>query len=247
MSDDLHIFRTQGLLAEHLAGAFVACARDAIASRGAFTVALAGGTTPRAAYALLAQEPRRTRVRWDAVNVYFGDERCVPPHDTQSNYRMAKESFFDAVALPSSQVHRMRGEIEPQRAALEYALLLRSTLGETPHLDLVMLGLGADAHTASLFPDLDPMTDDDALVRAVYAESAKMWRITLTPTVINGAREVVFAVAGAQKARALKAVREGPRDPTRYPAQIIRPQGGRLVWLVDAEAAVSLSPDSASR
>lgn len=238
---ELMVFRSQALLAEALADAFVAASRDAIAARECFTVALAGGNTPRDAYALLAKEPRRSQVLWSAVDVYFGDERCVPPNDAQSNYRMAADALLNHVPIPQSQVHRMQGEIAPEKAALDYAVLLRSTFGETPHLDLVMLGIGADGHTASLFPGEDPMTDDDALARAVYAANARMWRITITPRVINGAREVIFGVAGAEKAQALLAVREGPRAPVRYPAQVVQPHGGRTMWLVDAAASEALT------
>ncbi len=237
---ELHVFRTPELLAQHLADAFVFSARDAIATRDAFTVALAGGNTPRDAYALLAQEPRRSRVHWDAVHVYFGDERCVPPEDPQSNYHTAKVTLLDAVPIPNAHVHRMRGEIAPEQAAIEYARILRDHLGDAPHLDLVMLGIGADGHTASLFPGENPLTDDDALVRAVYARSVAMWRLTLTPRVINGAHEVVIGVSGKEKAAALKTAREGPRDPTHFPAQIVNPPNGRVLWLVDAEAASSV-------
>ncbi len=236
-ADDLHVFRTPELLAQGLADAFVASARDAIATRGRFTVALAGGTTPHDAYALLADDPRRSRVAWSAVHVYFGDERCVPPDDPASNYRTAKQTFLDAVAIPAAQVHRMRGEIDPQRAALDYACDLRDSLGNAPQLDLCMLGLGADAHTASLFPGSDPFVDDDALARAVYAESVRMWRITITPKVINDSREVLFGVSGTEKTAALKAVREESYHPWRYPAQVVKPHGGRVLWYVDAAAA----------
>lgn len=237
--DELHVFRTPELLAQGLADAFVASARDAIAARGRWSVALAGGTTPRGAYELLACDPRARLVDWAAVEVYFGDERCVPPTDGASNYRTAREALLDAVPIPAAQIHRMRGEIEPRRAALEYARVLRDTLGDAPRFDLCMLGLGPDGHTASLFPGSDPLADDDALARAVYAQtaSATAWRLTLTPKVINGAREVLFGVSGAQKAAAVKAVREGPRDPRRFPAQIVAPYAGRVLWYVDAAAA----------
>jgi 6-phosphogluconolactonase len=234
---DLMVYHTPAQLAEALADAFVAAARDAIAARDSFSVALAGGNTPRDAYSLLAKEPRRSKVAWQNVHVFFGDERCVPPIDPQSNYRMAKETLLGAVSIPESQVHRMRGELAPEQAALDYAQILRDRFGSSPHLDLIMLGMGADGHTASLFPGQDPMTDDDLLVRAVYSEPAKMWRITLTPHVLNGAREVVFGIAGSEKNAAFKAVREGPRNPTRYPAQIVKPHGGRLLWLADSAAA----------
>jgi 6-phosphogluconolactonase len=224
-------------LAELLADAFVSAARDAVAARERFAVALAGGSTPRGAYELLAIEPRRSQVSWDAVRFYFGDERCVPPEDPESNYGMARDALLAPLGVPQTHVHRMRGEIPPAQAAVEYALILRETLGEAPQLDLCMLGIGADGHTASLFPGHDPLTDDDDLVRAVYGEAVEMWRLTITPKVINSSREVLFGVSGAQKAAALRAIREGPYDPVRYPAQIVRPHGGRVVWIADAAAA----------
>lgn len=237
MSADLHVFRTPSLLAEGIADAFVGAARDAIAARRIFNVALAGGTTPRGAYELLAREPRRSQVDWESVRFYFGDERCVPPGDPQSNYRMADDALLEPIGAPAEHVYRMRGEILPQAAALAYAQLLRDTLGEAPQLDLCMLGVGADAHTASLFPGHDPATDDDLLVRAVYGEAVRMWRLTITPRVINNAREVLFGVSGTEKAPALHAIREASYDPARYPAQIVRPHGGRVLWMVDAQAA----------
>lgn len=237
VTEQLHVFPTAELLAQGLADAFVASSRDAIAARESFKVALAGGNTPRGAYELLASDRYRSHVAWQNVHVYFGDERCVPPDDPASNYHMARETLLDAVPIPPSQVYRMHGEMPPRQAGLEYARLLRDTLGDSPQLDLVMLGLGADAHTASLFPGSDPLTDDDALCRAVYSESARMWRITLTPKVLNLAREVLFGVSGAEKASALKAVREGAYDPAHYPAQIVKPHSGRLLWYVDTAAA----------
>ncbi len=236
-AEQLHVFRTAKLLAQNLADAFIASARDAIAAREKFSVALAGGDTPRAAYELLASDSYRSHVAWQHVHVYFGDERCVPPDDPASNYRMARETLLDAVPIPPSQIYRMHGEMPPQQAALEYARLLRNTLGDAPQLDLVMLGLGIDAHTASLFPGSDPTTDDEALCRAVYSESARMWRITLTPKVLNLGREVLFGVSGAKKASALRVAREGAYDPVHYPAQVVKPHSGRLLWYVDAAAA----------
>lgn len=204
-----------------------------MAERGAFRVALSGGSTPRAAYELLGQEALRDELSWSDVFIYFGDERCVPPTDEQSNYRMAQETFLDAVGIPHANVHRIRGEADPGHAANEYASILRADLGNTPQLDLMMLGLGSDGHTASLFPGSPPDTDDESLVRAVYAQSQMMWRVTMTPKVINHAHTVVFAVEGAAKAQILAAVYEGPVDPVKYPAQIVHPISGRLMWFVD--------------
>ena len=238
---ELQISRDSRALARALAELFVATGRMAAAERGSFHVALSGGETPRAAYELLAQDPFREELSWSDVFVYFGDERCVPPDDEQSNYRMARKAFLDAVGIPHGNVHRIRGEIDPGHAANEYASILRTDLGNVPHLDLVLLGLGPDGHTASLFPGTPPDTDDSALVRAVYGQSQMMWRVTMTPEVINAAHTVAFAVEGPDKAAILAAVYEGPVDPVMYPAQIVRPTSGRLLWLVDELAAGMLS------
>ena len=208
-----------------------------MAERGVFRVALSGGNTPRASYELLGQDPLRSEVSWSDVFIYFSDERCVPPTDEQSNYRMAQRAFLDAIPIPPANVHRIRGEIDPGHAANEYASLLRLDLGDAPHLDLVLLGLGKDGHTASLFPGTPPDTDDEGLVRAVYSESLISWRVTMTPKLINFARNVAFAVVGPEKAEILARVYEGPVDPIKYPAQIIHPVAGRLFWFVDELAA----------
>ncbi|MGA8384562.1 MAG: 6-phosphogluconolactonase [Candidatus Cybelea sp.] len=234
---DLLVYADAGAVALALAEYFVATGELAIAERGKFTVALSGGNTPRAAYELLAAGPLCASLSWNDVFIYFGDERCVPPGDERSNYRMAREAFLDAVPIPSANVARMRGEIDPGLAANEYASILRASLGELPRLDLVMLGLGEDGHTASLFPGIAQEIEGNSLVEAAYAQSQAMWRLTMTPKVINAARRVVFAVEGAAKARALAAVYEGPRDPITYPAQLVQPSSGELRWLVDEAAA----------
>jgi len=236
----LKVYRDPPALARALAEFFVTTGTLAAADRGAFRVALSGGNTPRAAYELLAQIPLRDELSWSDVFVYFGDERCVPPDDEQSNYRMARKAFLDSVPIPAANVHRIAGEIDPGLAANEYASVLRTDLGDRPEFDLIMLGLGSDGHTASLFPGTPPDTDDAALVRAVYAQSQMMWRVTITPAVINRARAVVFAVEGAEKAQILATVLEGPRDPVKYPAQIVAPVSGRLLWMVDELAAGTL-------
>jgi 6-phosphogluconolactonase len=239
---ELRIYADAAAVAQALAEYFVAAAERAIAERGRFTVALSGGNTPRAAYELLAADPLRERLPWSDVFIYFGDERCVPPDDERSNYRMAREAFLDAVPIPSSNVHRIRGEIDPGQAVNEYASTLRANLGPLPQLDLVMLGLGEDGHTASLFPGNAQEIEAHSLVEAAYAQSQAMWRVTITPNVINAALRVVFAVEGAQKARALAAVYEGPLEPITYPAQLVQPSSGDLTWLVDEAAASLLRP-----
>ena len=208
----------------------------AIAARGLFALALAGGSTPKAAYALLASPAFRDRVAWSNTRVFFGDERCVPPDDDRSNYHMAAHAFLNSVPIPPENIHRMRGEDDPPTAARAYAAELQATLGDTPTFDLMLLGMGPDGHTASLFPGSDPTTDDEALVRAVYVDKLESHRLTLTPRVINASRCIVVATEGIAKAPALYAVLRGPHDPTVHPIQIVRPNGV-LNWIVDRAAA----------
>ena len=237
---ELHVYPDAATLARAVADLFARTADVAVAQRGAFHVALSGGNTPRATYELLAEEPLRDEIPWSSVFVYFGDERCVPPDDELSNYRMAEEAFLGKVPIPQANVHRIAGEVDPGHAANEYASLLRTDFGNAPQFDLVMLGLGPDGHTASLFPGASLETEAGSLVRAVYAQSQGMWRVTITPAVINSARNVAFAVEGPEKAQILAAVLEGPIDPVKYPAQIVHPSSGRLIWLVDESAAAML-------
>ncbi len=237
---DLHVFETPEEVAAGVADAFVADAERAVQDRGAFFVALAGGSTPKAAYALLAQTPRDQRVDWRHVHVYFGDERCVAPDSAESNYNMAREALLSRVPVPEENVHRMRGEDDPEQAARAYASQLVQAMGDTPVFDLIMLGMGTDAHTASLFPGSDPQTDEDRLVRAVYVEKLSAHRITLTPRVLNNARHVLVATEGLPKAPALYAVRCGPYDPVERPIQVLAPRSGTLSWYVDRKAAAEL-------
>lgn len=237
---DLRIVQSEAQLAERLADIFIADAKSAIAARGAFNVAFAGGTTPKAAYELLARDERKPQIEWSKVQVFFSDERCVPPNDVDSNYRMAKLALLDHIDIPRVNVHRMRGEIDAPKAAEEYAALLRAHFGNEPHFDLIMLGMGPDGHTASLFPGADPQDAAEKLVRAVYVDKFSTYRITFTPHAINAARHVVVATAGAAKADALRAVLKGKYDPIDYPVQIVHPLEGTLTWLVDRAAAAQL-------
>ena len=237
---ELHVLSDPAAVAQALAEIVVESAELAIAERGTFSIALAGGSTPKAAYELLATDGYRRRIEWRKVRIYFGDERCVPPQDPQSNYGMARAAFLDEVRVPAENVRRMRGEIAPEDAAKEYARFLIEDLGDPPRFDLVLLGMGPDGHTASLFPGSDPREDEGSYVRAVYSESAQMWRLTLTPAILNGARKIVFAVEGSAKAGMLATVREGPFEPSVRPSQIINPVSGQLLWLVDEAAAADL-------
>jgi len=230
-------------LAEATARHVVEQAQAAIAARGVFSIALSGGSTPRELHLKLASPPLSDQVEWAHVHVFFGDERFVPPDDPQSNYRMARETLLSRVPIPPENVHRMRGELPPEEAAADYERQLKEFFkDEPPRLDVILLGMGDNGHTASLFPGLTAVHEQQRGVVAEYVAEVGMWRITLTPLVINLAREVIFLVAGAAKADMLHQVLEGPYAPAERPAQIVRPAPGEVVWLVDAAAAAKLSP-----
>ncbi len=237
---------------DHLAHAaarrFLEVAIVAIESRGRCSVALSGGTTPRALYELLGSGDYSDRVDWSQVHFFWGDERCVPPDDSESIYRMAKEALLDHIQVPADQVHRMKGELDPQRAAREYDALLRDFFSlkgnptDQQTFDLIYLGMGDDGHTASLFPHTEALQEHDRWVTANYVPKLEDWRLTLTTPTINQAAEVVFLVGGAKKAETLRSVLEGPQAPMELPAQLIVPTLGRLSWFIDKEAAAELRP-----
>jgi 6-phosphogluconolactonase len=225
---------------------FVASARDAIADHRRFSVALSGGSTPRALYSLLAARPYHDQVDWSRVWVFWGDERTVPPTDPESNYRMAREAMLYHVPIPTTQVFRMHGEhADPEKAAALYEVDLRRAFalapGEVPRFDLILLGMGPDGHTASLFPHTAALHVADRLVVANHVEKLATWRLTLTAPVINNAAQVDFLVVGADKASALARVLQGPRDPDELPSQLVAPADGETIWLLDRAAASQLT------
>ncbi len=235
------IFENPEKLAEAAARAFVEKAAKAIAERGRFAVALAGGSTPKATYEVLSRDHARD-VGWPDVHVFFGDERAVPPDHEDSNYRMARGALLDHV--PVGSVHRMRGELPPDEAAASYEEeLLAFFGGEPPVLDLIMLGIGGDGHTASLFPETPALEVTGGLAVANPVPKLDTIRITLAVPVLNAARDINFLVAGEDKAEALKEILEGDADPRRYPAKLVRPPGGP-VWMVDRAAASMLENTS---
>jgi 6-phosphogluconolactonase len=240
---DLRVLGDGAELARAAAEEFSRRAGEAIRTRGRFSVALSGGSTPRRLFALLADpaEPFRDRIDWRAVHLFWGDERHVPPDHPESNFRMARETLLDRVEIPAANVHRMHGE-EPDaaRAAALYEDELRSFFGAMPRFDLVLLGLGADAHTASLFPGTAAVREREHWVAAPWIEKLGTFRITLTPAVFDRAAAVIFLVQGDEKAGALRAVLTGNRDPDCVPAQAVHPLDGEILWLVDRAAAREL-------
>jgi 6-phosphogluconolactonase len=221
--------------------------RARAAAGGRFAVALAGGSTPRGLYALLASEtgPFRDRVPWEKVQVFWGDERTVPPEHRDSNYRMAWDALLSRVPVPPANIHRIRAELPDARAAAEaYESELRSFFnlasGDDPVFDLILLGMGPDGHTASLFPGTDAVRETTRLVAAPWVEAQRSHRITLTPRAINPAARILFLVSGKDKAKTLRDVVEGEERPDLLPAQAIHPREGALLFLADREAAALL-------
>lgn len=231
--------RDAAALAEHARAVVLEQARSAIAERGAFRLALAGGSTPRTLYRMLATA-QADFARW---HVYFGDERAVPPEHADSNYRMAQEAWLGAGQVPGAQVHRMRGELGAGSAAAQYERELVESFGsrEVPRFDLVLLGMGEDGHTASLFPGTTALVETRLFVASTWVEKLSSNRITLTLRTLNAARQALFLVAGADKARALREVLHAREDGPRLPAALVRPWEGELTWLVDSAAASALA------
>jgi 6-phosphogluconolactonase len=221
-------------LTEETARRIIAKADELLAdNQHFFSLVLSGGSTPKALYELLASEPYRTQLNWSKVEIYFGDERCVPPDHADSNYLMAYEAMLSKLPIPECNIHRMRGELPPEQAAMEYGMMLKEKFhDEGP--DLVLLGMGEDGHTASLFPGTSALTETHHRCVANHVPQLNTWRITMTYPFLNKAAEVMMLISGIGKAKVLEEVLEGP--PGKYPIQGIAPKG-KLTWLLDAPAA----------
>lgn len=232
-------------LAQAAAERFIETAENAIQSHGVFSVALSGGSTPQSLYHLLATEPYSERIDWANVQIFWGDERCVPPDHQDSNYLHAKETLLNLVAIPEANIHRIQGELPPEQAAESYEeTLLRYFSGlksdeerDNARFDLVLLGMGDDGHTASLFPGTAVIHENTRWVAALYVDKLASWRVTLTPAILNRAANIIFLVSGQAKSYTLEKVIYGSFQPDRYPSQIIRPVNGTLSWMVDEGAA----------
>ncbi len=230
-------------LARRAAEQLVDIAEEAVAKRGRARIAISGGSTPKAAFQLLADpgQPFLKRMPWEKLDLYWVDERTVPPDHPESNYRMTREAMLDRVPLKPEQIHRMEGELEPDVAASRYESLLRNTFrlegAETPRFDLVQLGMGDDGHTASLFPHTEALHEMGRLVTANQVPQKDTWRVTLTWPVINQGSSVFFLIGGKNKAELVKEVFKGQRDPERLPSQLIWPASGILTLILDKDAA----------
>ncbi len=240
---NIHIFATPDDVAHAAAERFVVLANECVQNQGLFSVALAGGSTPRRLYELLATESFRDKIDWSRIHIFFGDERAVPHDHPDSNFRMANDALLKKISIPSENVHAMNGAGDVVENVRSYDRELKAffSAAEWPRFDLVLLGLGKDAHTASLFPGTAALSETRAWVVANRVEELSTYRLTLSPPAINAAANVEFLVTGNNKAEALAAVIDGPVDTKRFPAQLIQPLDGNLIWLVDAEAAAQLT------
>ena len=226
-------------MARGAAERFVELGQAAIDARGCFSVGLAGGSTPKRTYELLASEAYREQLNWSKVHIFFGDEPCVPPDHSESNYRMANEALISRVSIPQPNVHRINGLGDAVANASLYEDELRTFFNPAswPRFDLVLLGMGDDGHTASLFPGTKALVEPRAWVVANWVEKFGAFRITLTAPAINHAANIAFLVTGATKAERLLEVLRGALDPEKLPSQLIQPLDGSLFWLVDKAAA----------
>ena len=244
MNPEIRIFEDNEALSFAAADIFARAARQAISVRGRFLTALSGGGTPLGMYRLLAAEPFRSEMEWDKTHIFWGDERCVPPDDPGSNYPQAQETLLALVPIPPDNIHRIKGELTPQVASDDYTQLLiqfAEADRDWPRFDFILLGMGEDGHTASLFPGSPVDVDASVLPVTAHYQDRPANRVTLTPPVINDAHLVVFLTTGAAKAVTLSRVLSDKKNDIKLPAQRIQPHDGKLVWLVDKGAASQLT------
>lgn len=234
-----------------VAAHIVAQANDAVRARGVFHLALSGGSTPKGLFALLVDDDAlRAEMPWDKTRIWWSDERSVPPDDPDSNFKMANDLMLSHAPIPPQHIHRIRAELGPEEAAKQYAAEIRAMLGAgatLPQFDLVHLGIGPDAHTASIFPGTKAVHETARLVVPNWVGKMYTWRITFTAPLINNARAVFFLVTGDDKAIPLKGILEGPNEPEQLPAQLVQPASKSLIWFLDEKAAARLSPETGTR
>lgn len=243
MRPNLITFLDNEQLSHYAAEQVVTAAQRSLANHGRFMIALSGGGTPQPLYQLLAQSPYAEQIAWDKTFVFWADERCVPPNDEGSNYRLAAETFLNHVSIPAENIIRVKGELEPQAAADDYVNQLArfgSPERPWPILDIAIMGMGSDGHTASLFPGSPLEMPAPAVAVTADYDGRPANRVSLTPQVFNDARLLVFLVTGVNKANTLAAVLDGPHQPDQYPVQRIQPTNGQILWLTDEAAAQQL-------
>ena len=234
----VRVFQDLEALSRAAAELFTAVAKRCVAAQGRFTVALSGGATPRRLYTLLGSTPYRENVEWKHAHVFWADERCVPGDHPESNFKLAVDAFLSSVSMPKENIHRIKGEEVPGRAAQDYEQEMRSFFGPVslPVFDLIILGAGEDGHTASLFPGSASLNERTRFALPVYLEPPMLNRVTLTLPVLNHAAEVLFLASGRAKAGVVHAIIKNG-NPLRYPAGLVQPVRGSITWLIDRQAA----------
>lgn len=231
----LEVLPTPQAVAEAAAGRIVDASARALDQKETFTLCLAGGSTPRATYDLLATQEWSKQIEWARVEIFFGDERTVPPDHPDSNYAMAKAALLDHVPIPGDNIYRMKGELEPEEAAIEYGRMLKDRFDDGG-FDMLLLGMGDDGHTLSLFPHTTALHEPEHRCVANFVPKLNTWRITLTAPLANRSAEVMALITGQNKAAALVQVLEGEADPKEFPIKLVDPEFGRLTYLLDAAA-----------
>ncbi|MGI8470463.1 MAG: 6-phosphogluconolactonase [Pyrinomonadaceae bacterium] len=242
----IKIFADVEDLNEFAANEFVCLCNESIAERGIFTVALSGGSTPKKLNTLLASDEFRSKIEWRKIQFFFGDERCVPPDSEESNYRMADETLFSKLEIPPANIHRFLTETGDAKTVAEkmqgeIKAFFKLEENEFPRFDLIFLGMGADGHTASLFPETSALKDEERIVAENYVPKFETFRLTFTFPTINNSRNVIFLVAGEDKAEAAREVLEGEYNPQKSPSQKVKPKSGKLLFLLDEKAARLIS------
>ncbi len=237
------IYPDTSTLSREAAQYIVRLANESIVTRGCFSIALSGGSTPKTLYGLLATEPYRSQLDWSSIELFWSDERCVPPDNADSNYAMANEALLSKIPIPPNHIHRMPADkADRDAASQEYTLEIQRVFGTNgiPSFDLLQLGMGPDGHTASLFPHQPSLREQQRLVMPVIVPKPPPPRLTFTPPLLNAARNILFLVTGSDKAEAVHAVLEGDYQPEVYPTQIVRPPNGEITWMLDTNAATKL-------
>ena len=233
-------------IAYEAADSIVKLAQEVLNQKEYFRLVLSGGSTPKRLFKILTGDSYQNQLPWDRVHFFWGDERSVAPDHSDSNYRMAREAFLNHLKIPESHIHRLKGEASDLNAsALEYEGEIRDHFsikenGVPPHFDLILLGMGSDGHTASLFPNTSALEKTNRWIVANYVEKFRTTRLTMTPLIINQAAWVIFLISGSDKASILSEVLEGPYEPKRLPSQLIQPEAGNIIWLLDRAAAERL-------
>lgn len=242
---ELHVLPTPEEAAQAAASFVANLADKSVSTEGRFTIALSGGTTPRHLYEILASSPHAERTAWDGWHIFWGDERCVPTGHNDSNFRMAREALLERVSIPPSQIHRMRGEIDPEKAADEYEIVLRDVFKTpTPSFDLILLGIGEDGHTASLFPGTQVLKEQSRLVVAYWVRHLEAHRITFTLPLINAAKTVAFLVTERSKGGVVKQALDPKPQTPEIPAAMVRPTSGAVHWFLTGGAAIQLRDEA---